>query len=104
MIGQDWTVYGWCGFAAAVSAVLRAGLDGARGRWRKVARVASSAFWGLFGSLLLAEWLELSPRAVVAVGALLGWIGYETTVGTLLKAFGLRLGKDEERFKPGSRG
>lgn len=104
MIEQEWVVYAWCGLVAVISALLRAMLDGARGRWRKVARVASSAFWGLFGAMLLAEWLELSPEAVVAIGALLGWVGYESAVGVLLKALGLRRGKEEEKLEPGNRG
>ncbi|RIH85317.1 hypothetical protein [Calidithermus roseus] len=103
MIEQDWTVYAWSGLVAAISALLRAGLDGARGHWRKVARVASSAFWGLFGAMLMAEWLELSPEATVAIGALLGWVGYESAVGVLLKALGLRRSK-EEKLEPGNKG
>lgn len=102
MIEQDWTVYAWCGLVAAISALLRAGLDGARGRWRKVARVASSALWGLFGAMLMAEWLELSPEAVVAIGALLGWVGYESVVGVLLKALGFPRSKEEE-LEPGNK-
>ncbi len=77
-----WLILGFAGLFA----LLRAMVDRVRRRfWKQAVRVVSSALWGFMGALLVREWLEVSPRTLWVVAALLGWVGYDATVGMMVR-------------------
>jgi len=98
---EPWQVFALTASFSTLSALLRALVDSARkGIWRKVGRVASSAFWGGMAAILLSEWLKLAPQTLVVVGALFGWVGYEATVSTLLGVLERKIGIKDSESKP----
>lgn len=93
-----WLILGFAGLFA----LLRAMVDQVRRRfWRQAARVLSSAFWGFMGALLVRDWLEVSPRTLWVIAALLGWVGYEATVGMMLRLLESKGGVKLEGNKKG---
>lgn len=82
---------------AGVGALLKVLVQAVRRRpWRRAVRVLASAFWGAMVALLVSEWLEVTPKTLLVLATLLGWLGYENSlqgVHNLLEKSGLKLEK-----------
>lgn len=97
---QLWQTFALAAGLSAISALLRALVDGARrGIWRKVWRVTSSAFWGGMAAILLSQWLKVNPETLVVMGAVFGWTGYEATLSTLMQLLQAKAGLKESPKK-----
>lgn len=98
---QLWQAFALTAAFSAISALLRALVDGVRkGIWRKVWRVASSAFWGGMAAILLSQWLKVNPETLMVLGAVFGWVGYQATLSTLLRVIENRIGLKDSESKP----
>jgi hypothetical protein len=72
-------------FFAGIGALLKMLLDSLQGGWKKAIQVVSSAFWGGMTVILLSEWSGASPKTLLVLATLLGWLGFETTLNAVLK-------------------
>ncbi|MCX7601214.1 MAG: phage holin family protein [Meiothermus sp.] len=86
---EPWQFWGIIGLFAGAGALLRFLVESAQGPcWKRALRVLSSAFWGTLAALLVSDWLTLSPKSLLVLATLLGWVGSEVTLGQLLRAVG----------------
>ena len=88
-----------CGFAG-LGALLRVLVEGVRNPLlRRGVRVLSSAFWGGMAVVLLSEWSDFSPKTLLVLATLLGWLGFEATLSAVTKLLEKVIGISAERIK-----
>ena len=52
---------------------------------KRATGVLSSGFWGGMAVILLSELTEFSPKVLLVLATVLGWLGFEATLSALLK-------------------
>ncbi|GIW26286.1 hypothetical protein [Meiothermus sp.] len=86
---EPWQFIGLVAAFAATGALLKVLVESVRGkRWKLALRIVSSAFWGTLAVILVSDWLTLSPKSLLVLATLLGWVGFETTLGNLIRVMG----------------
>lgn len=86
---EAWQLLAIIGAFAGAGALLRFLVESVRSKfWKQALRILSSAFWGTLAAILVSDWLTLSPKSLLVLATLLGWVGFETTLGNLLKMVG----------------
>ncbi|MDX2006993.1 MAG: hypothetical protein SFU83_17285 [Meiothermus sp.] len=89
-----------CGFAG-VGALLKVLVESVRHRLlRRGVRILSSAFWGGMVVILLSEWSDFSPKTLLVLATLLGWLGFEATLSAATRLLEKLLGVGAERARP----
>ncbi|MCX7784099.1 MAG: hypothetical protein N2318_10720 [Meiothermus sp.] len=98
---EPWQFFGViCAFAAA-GALLKVLVESVRGKfWKQALRILSSAFWGALATILVSDWLTLSPKSLLVLATLLGWVGFEATLGNLFRVVGKKTDLKLEAPKP----
>lgn len=98
---EPWKLFALVGAFTGTGALLKVLLENVRGGfWKQALRVLSSAFWGILGAILVSDWLTLSPKSLLVLATLLGWVGFEATLRNLLKWVGKRADLNLEPPKP----
>jgi hypothetical protein len=88
-----------CGFAG-LGALLKLLVESVRNPLLgRGVRLLSSAFWGGMVVILLSEWSDFSPKTLLVLATLLGWLGFEATLNTVTKLLEKVLGISSERIK-----
>jgi hypothetical protein len=86
---EPWQLFVVVGVFTGTGALLRVLLKSVRGRfWKQALHVLSSAFWGTLAAILVSDWLPLSPKSLLVLATLLGWVGFETTLHNLFQVVG----------------
>ncbi len=92
----------WQAFAqtllfAGLGALLKLLVQSVRHRsWRRAVQLLASAFWGGMATLLISEWLEVTPKTLLVLATLLGWLGFETSLDFLGRLLEKRLGLERK--------
>lgn len=98
---EPWQLFALVGAFTGAGALLKVLLESVRGGfWKQALRVLSSAFWGILGAILVSDWLTLSPKSLLVLATLLGWVGFEATLHNLLKWVGKKADLHLEPLKP----
>lgn len=78
---------------AAIGALLRLLVQSVHHRyWKQAVRVLANVFWAAMATLLLSEWLEAHTRTLLVLATLLGWLGFEASIGLLSRVLEKRTG------------
>lgn len=86
---EPWQLFAVVGAFTSAGALLKVLLESVRGKfWKQALHVLSSAFWGTLAAVLVSDWLTLSPKSLLVLATLLGWVGFETTLRNLLRVVG----------------
>ncbi len=86
---KPWPLVGVMAAFAATGALLKVLIESVKGGfWQQALRILSSAFWGTLAAILVSDWLHLSPKSLLVLATLLGWVGFETTLKNLLRVVG----------------
>ncbi|GIW34446.1 hypothetical protein [Meiothermus sp.] len=86
---EPWQFFGVMGAFAATGALLKVLVESVRSKfWKQALRILSSAFWGTLAAILVSDWLTLSPKSLLVLATLLGWVGFEATLGNLFRLVG----------------
>ncbi len=98
---QPWQLFAVVGAFTGAGALLKVLLKSVRGRfWKQALRIFSSAFWGTMAAILVSDWLTLSPKSLLVLATLLGWVGFETTLSNLFRLVGKKADLNLEPAKP----
>ncbi|GEM84304.1 hypothetical protein [Meiothermus hypogaeus] len=98
---EPWQFFGVMGAFAVAGALLKVLVESVRSKfWKQALRVLSSAFWGTLAAILVSDWLTLSPKSLLVLATLLGWVGFEATLGNLLRLVGKKTDLKLEAPKP----
>lgn len=98
---EPWQLFGVMGAFAATGALLKVLVESVRSKfWKQALRVLSSAFWGTLTAVLVSDWLTLSPKSLLVLATLLGWVGFEATLGNLFRVVGQKTDLKLEGPKP----
>lgn len=86
---DPWQFFGVMGSFAATGALLKVLVESVQSKfWKQSLRILSSAFWGTLAAILVSDWLTLSPKSLLVLATLLGWVGFEATLGNLFRVVG----------------
>ncbi len=98
---EPWQLFALVGAFTGAGALLKVLLESVRsGFWKQALRVLSSAFWGTLAAILISDWLTLSPKSLLVLGTLLGWVGFEATLRNLSRWVSKKTDLNLEAPKP----